>query len=65
LASETKETMLSRSVVFNESEMYYANHSSNAQQSGPHKISLQVENLDMDDHIFQDAVIPDPQVHDI
>jgi hypothetical protein len=28
---ETKKTMLSRSVVFKESEMYYANHSSNVQ----------------------------------
>jgi hypothetical protein len=44
--------MLSRSVVFNESKMYYANHSSNAQQSVPHKVSLKVENLDEDDHMF-------------
>jgi hypothetical protein len=62
---ETKKTMLSRSVVFKKSKMYYANHSSNVQQSVPHKVSLRVENLDEDDNMFQDAAILDPQVHDI
>jgi hypothetical protein len=56
---------LSRSVVFKESEMYYANCSSNVQQSVPDKVSLQVENLDEGESIFQDAAIPDPQVYDI
>jgi hypothetical protein len=48
----TKKTMLSRSVVFKESEMYYTNRSSNVQQSVSHKLSLQVENLDEDDNMF-------------
>jgi hypothetical protein len=56
----TKKTMLSRSVVFKESEMYYTNRSSNVQQSVSHKLSLQVENLDEDDRMFQDAAIQDP-----
>jgi hypothetical protein len=62
---KTKEVVLSRSVVFKEYKIYYANRSSNVQQSVPDKVSLQVENLDEDDIMFQDAAIPDPQVHDI
>jgi hypothetical protein len=62
---KTKKAMLSRSVVFNESKMHYANHSYNVQSSVPHKVSMLVENLDEDDHMFQDAAIPDLQVHDI
>jgi hypothetical protein len=49
---KTKKVMLSRSVFFKESEMYYANHSSNVQQLVPHKVSPQVENLDEHDNMF-------------
>jgi hypothetical protein len=37
---ETNMAILSRNVVFKESEMYYANCSSNVQQSVPDKVSL-------------------------
>jgi len=49
---ETKKSMLSRSVVFNESEMYYATRSTNSSDDvpKPQKVSLQVENLDEGDH---------------
>jgi hypothetical protein len=49
---KTKEVVLSRSVVFKESKMYYANRSSNVQHSVLDKVSLQVENLDEDDIMF-------------
>ncbi|WVZ49078.1 LOW QUALITY PROTEIN: hypothetical protein U9M48_000459 [Paspalum notatum var. saurae] len=47
---ETKKSMLSRSVVFNESEMYYANRATNTHDDVPQKVSVQVENLDEGDH---------------
>jgi hypothetical protein len=51
---ETKKSMLSRSVVFNESEMYYSNHATNAHDDMPQKVSVQVENLDEGDHVIDD-----------
>jgi hypothetical protein len=47
--------MLSRSVVFNESEMYYFNCATNAHDDVPQKGSVQVENLDEGDHVIDDA----------
>jgi hypothetical protein len=46
--------MLSRSVVFNESEMYYSNCATNAHDDVPQKVSVQVENLDEGDHVIDD-----------
>jgi hypothetical protein len=58
--------MLSRSVVFNEFEMYYANHATNAHENVPQKVSVQVENLDEGDHVIDDDVgTQDTQVLDI
>jgi hypothetical protein len=57
--------MLSTSVVFKESEMYYANRSSNVQRSILDKVSLQVENLYEDNSMFQNVAILDSQVHNI
>jgi hypothetical protein len=37
---ETKKSMLSRSVVFNESEMYYSNRATNAHDNVPRKVSV-------------------------
>jgi hypothetical protein len=37
---ETKKSMLSRSVVFNESKMYYANHATNAHDNVPQIVSV-------------------------
>jgi hypothetical protein len=51
---ETKRSMLSRSVVFNESEMYYSNRATNAHDNVPQKVSVQVENLDEGDHVIDD-----------
>jgi hypothetical protein len=51
---ETKKSMLSRSVVFNESEMYYSNRATNAHDDVPQKVSVQVENLDEGDHVIDD-----------
>jgi hypothetical protein len=51
---ETKKSMLSRSVVFNESEIYYSNHATNAHDNVPQKVSVQVENLDEGDHVIDD-----------
>jgi hypothetical protein len=48
--------MLSRSVVFNESEMHYAYHATNAHDDVPQKVSVQVENLDEGDHVIHDDV---------
>jgi hypothetical protein len=48
--------MLSRSVVFNESEMYYAYRATNAHDDVPQKVSVQVENLDEGDHVIHDDV---------
>jgi hypothetical protein len=53
---ETKKSMLSRSVVFNEFEMYYANRATNAHENVPQKVSVQVENLDEGDHVIDDDV---------
>ncbi|WVZ79960.1 hypothetical protein U9M48_027482, partial [Paspalum notatum var. saurae] len=53
---ETKKSMLSRSVVFNESEMYYANHATNTHDDMPQKVSVQVENLDEADHVTHDDI---------
>jgi hypothetical protein len=51
---ETKQSMLSRSVVFNESEMYYSNRATNAHDNVPQKVNVQVENLDEGDHVIDD-----------
>jgi hypothetical protein len=53
---ETKKSMLSRSVVFNESEMYYSNRATNAHDDVPQKVSMQVEHLDEGDHVIHDDV---------
>jgi hypothetical protein len=45
---------LSRSMIFNESEMYYSNRATNAHDDVPQKISVQVENLDEGDHVIDD-----------
>jgi hypothetical protein len=46
--------MLSRSVIFNESEMYYSNRATNTHDNVPQKISVQVENLYEGDHVIDD-----------
>jgi hypothetical protein len=51
---ETKKSMLSRSVVFNESEMYYSNRATNAHDNVPQKVSVQMENSDEGDHVIDD-----------
>jgi hypothetical protein len=51
---ETKKSMLSRSVVFNKSEMYYSNRATNAHDDVPQKVSVQVENLDEGGHVIDD-----------
>jgi hypothetical protein len=51
---ETKKSMLSRSLVFNESKMYYSNCATNAHDDVPQKVSVQVENLDEGDHVIDD-----------
>ena len=61
---ETKKSMLSRSVVFNESKMYYTNSSCNVQQTFPQRVSLQVENLNVDDQLVHGVAVPDPYVPD-
>jgi hypothetical protein len=53
---EMKKSMLSRNVVFNESEMYYAYRATNAHDDVPQKVSVQVENLDEGDHVIHDDV---------
>jgi hypothetical protein len=53
---ETKKSMLSRSVVFNESKMYYANCATNAHDNVPQIVSVQVQNLDEGDHVIHDDV---------
>jgi hypothetical protein len=47
---ETKKSMLSRSVVFNEYEMYYSNRATNSHDDVPQKANVQVEHLDEGDH---------------
>jgi hypothetical protein len=60
-----KKSMLSRSVVFNESEMYYSNRATNAHDDVPQKVSVQVENLDEGDHVIDyDAGTQDTHVLD-
>jgi hypothetical protein len=53
--------------IFNESEMFYANVSSNANGKVSQKISMQVEDLDQGDHVIDnhDVGAPDTQVLDI
>jgi hypothetical protein len=53
---ETKKSVLSRSVVFNESEMYYSNRATNAHDDVPQKVSVQVEHLDEGNHVIYDDV---------
>jgi hypothetical protein len=53
---ETKKSVLSRSVVFNEFEMYYSNRATNAHDDVPQKVSVQVEHLDEGDHVIYDDV---------
>jgi hypothetical protein len=53
---ETKKSMFSRSVVFNESEMYYANHVTNAHDDVPQKVSVQVEISDEGDYVTHDDI---------
>jgi hypothetical protein len=48
--------MLSRSVIFNESEMYYSNRATNAHDDVPQKVSVQVEHLNEGDHVIHDDV---------
>jgi transposase InsO family protein len=63
---ETKKSMLSRSVVFNESEMYYSNRATDAHDDVPQKVSVQVKNLDEGDHVIDDdAGAQDTHVLDI
>jgi hypothetical protein len=63
---KTKKSMLSRSVVFNESEMYYTNHAVNAHDNVQQKVNVQVENFDEGSHVIDDDVgTQDTQVLDI
>jgi hypothetical protein len=48
--------MLSRSVIFNESKMYYSNRATNAHDDVPQKVSVQVEHLNEGDHVIHDDV---------
>jgi hypothetical protein len=48
--------MFNRSVVFNESEMYYSNRATNAHDDVPQKVSVQMEHLDEGDHVIHDDV---------
>jgi hypothetical protein len=48
--------MLSRSVVFNKSEMYYSNRATNTHDDVPQKVSVKVEHLDEGDHVIHDDV---------
>jgi hypothetical protein len=51
---KTKKSMLSRSVIFNESEMYYSNRATNSHDDVPQKVGVQVENLDEGDYVIDD-----------
>jgi hypothetical protein len=63
---ETKMSMLSRSVGFNESEMHYSNRATNAHDNVPQKVSVQVDHLDEGDHVIHDDVgVQDTQVLDV
>jgi hypothetical protein len=53
---ETKKSMLSRSVVFNESEMHYSNRATNAHDDVAQKVNVQVEHLDEGDQVIYDGV---------
>ena len=53
---ETKRSMLSRGVVFNESEMYYANHVTNVHDDVPQKVSVQLEISDEGDYVTHDDI---------
>jgi hypothetical protein len=55
---ETKKSMLTRSVVFNESEMYSSNNTINAHDDVPQKVNVQVEHSDEGDHVIHDDVCP-------
>jgi hypothetical protein len=46
--------MLSRSVIFNESEMHYSNCATSAHDDVPQKVDVQVENLDEGDYVIDD-----------
>jgi hypothetical protein len=58
---ETKKSMLTRSVVFNESEMYSSNNTINAHDDVPQKVNVQVEHSDEGDHVIHDDV--GPRIH--
>jgi hypothetical protein len=63
---KTKKSMLSRSVAFIESEIYYFNRATNAHDDMPQRVSVQVEHLDEGDHVIHDDVgDQDSQVVDV